>query len=161
ADGRSDDRVRGRHDVHVYATQRPAMARRPAGPVVLSEDRVESLKRWGKRDRFGQLLMAHTEKIAPVDNKTFTLELTERFGPVLQVLGKPSRRVTFMMLGRIASTFPEEQIKEIIGYGPFKFTKDEWQPGEQAVYVRNLNYVPRKETPSGSTGGKKVYLDKV
>jgi peptide/nickel transport system substrate-binding protein len=43
----------------------------------VSEDCVESLKRWGRRDRFGQLLMAHTRKIAPVDKKTFTLELAE------------------------------------------------------------------------------------
>jgi len=60
------------------------------GQPVLSEDCVESLKRWGKKDRFGQLLMAHTGKIAPVDKKTFTLELAERFGPVLEALGKPS-----------------------------------------------------------------------
>jgi peptide/nickel transport system substrate-binding protein len=41
-----------------------------------------------------------------------------------------------MMPARIASTSPEEQIKEIIGSGPFKFARDEWQPGEQVVYVR-------------------------
>src|SRR6202048_4441351 len=44
------------------------------GQPVLSEDCVESLKRWGKKDRFGQLLMAFTGKIAPVDKQTFTLE---------------------------------------------------------------------------------------
>ena len=131
------------------------------GQPVVSEDCVESLKRWGKRDRFGQLLMAHTGKIAPVDKKTFTLELAERFGPVLEALGKPSGNVPFMMPARIASTSPEEQIKEIVGSGPFKFARDEWQPGEQAVYVRNPDYVPRDEKPSGSAGGKKVYLDKV
>src|SRR5262249_5607206 len=60
------------------------------GQPVRSEDCAESLKRWGKKDRFGQLLMAHTGKIAPVDQKTFTLELAERFGPVLDALGKPS-----------------------------------------------------------------------
>ena len=65
---------------------------------------MESLKRWGKKDRFGQLLMAHTAKIAPVDKKTFTLELAERFGPVLDALGKPSSNVPFMMPARIAAT---------------------------------------------------------
>jgi hypothetical protein len=44
---------------------------------------VESLKRWGKKNRFGQLLMAHAGKITSVDKKTFTLELAEPFGPVL------------------------------------------------------------------------------
>jgi len=131
------------------------------GQPVLSEDCVESLKRWGKRDRFGQLLMAHTGKIAPVDKKTFTLELAERFGPVLDALGKPSNLVAFMMPARIAATSPEEQIKEIVGSGPFKFAKDDWQPGKQVVYVRNPDYVPRAEAPSGSTGGKKAYVDKV
>jgi peptide/nickel transport system substrate-binding protein len=131
------------------------------GQPVVSEDCVESLKRWGKKDRFGQLLMAHTAKIAPVDKKTFTLELAERFSPVLDALGKPSSNVPFMMPARIASTPAEEQIKEIVGSGPFKFAKDEWQPGEQAVYVRNPDYIPRDEPPSGSTGGKRAYLDKV
>jgi peptide/nickel transport system substrate-binding protein len=131
------------------------------GQPVRSEDCVESLKRWGKKDRFGRLLMAHTGKIAPVDQKTFTLELAERFGLVLDALGKPSNNVPFMMPARIAATSPDEQIKEIVGSGPFKFVKDEWQPGRQAVYVRNPDYVPRTEAPSGSTGGKKAYLDRV
>ena len=39
------------------------------GQPVRSEDCVESLKRWGKRDRFGQLLVAHTAKIAPADQR--------------------------------------------------------------------------------------------
>src|SRR4029453_7311760 len=130
------------------------------GQPVLSEDCVESLKRWGKKDRFGQLLMAHTGKIAPVDKKTFTLELAERFGPVLEALGKPSSNVPFMMPARIGATSPDEQIKEVVGSGPFKFARDEWQPGEQVVYVRNANYMPRDETPSGSTGGKTGPLNK-
>ena len=131
------------------------------GQPVVSEDCVESLKRWGKKDRFGQLLMAHTGKIAPVDKKTFTLELEEPFGFVLEALGKPSSNVPFMMPARIASTSPDEQIKEVVGSGPFKFARDEWQPGEQVVYLRNSDYVPREEAPSGSTGGKRVYLDQV
>jgi peptide/nickel transport system substrate-binding protein len=130
------------------------------GKPVVSEDCVESLKRWGKKDRFGQLLMAHTGKIAPTDSKTFTIELAEHFGPVLEALGKPNS-VAFMMPARIASTSPDEQIKEFVGSGPFKFVRDEWQPGGQAVYMRNPDYVPRNDLPSGSTGGKKAYLDKI
>ena len=131
------------------------------GQPVHSEDCVESLKRWGKRDRFGQLLMAHTAKVTPVDKKTFTLELAERFGPVLEALGKPSSNVPFMMPARIASTPAEEQIRESVGSGPFKFVKEEWDPGKQVVYARNPDYIPRNETPSGSAGGKKAYVDKV
>jgi peptide/nickel transport system substrate-binding protein len=131
------------------------------GQPVRAEDCVESLKRWGKRDRFGRLLMAHTGKIVPVDQKTFTLELAEPFGPVLDALGKPSSNVPFMMPARIAATSSEQEFKEVVGSGPFKFVKDEWQPGNQAVYVRNPDYVPRPEAPSGSTGGKHAHLDRV
>jgi peptide/nickel transport system substrate-binding protein len=100
--------------------------------------------------------MAHTGKITPVDKKTFTLELAERFGPVLDALGQPGRP-PFMMPARIAATSPDEQIKEVVGSGPFKFARDEWQPGEQVAYLRNTDYIPRDEAPSG----KKVHLDKV
>jgi peptide/nickel transport system substrate-binding protein len=131
------------------------------GQPVVSEDCVESLKRWGKKDRFGQLLIAHTAKLVPIDKKTFTLELTERFGPVLEALGKPSSNVPYMMPARIAALSADEPIKEVVGSGPFKFAQGEWKPGEQVVYLRNTDYLPREGAPSGSTGGKKVYLDKV
>ena len=77
------------------------------GQPVLSEDCVESLKRWGKKDRFGQLLMAHTREITAINKKTFTIELAERFGPVVEALGKPSSNVPFMMPARIASYYNE------------------------------------------------------
>ena len=131
------------------------------GKPVLSEDCVQSLRRWGKKDRLGQLLMAHTEKITAVDSKTFALQLGEPFGLVLEALGKSGSNVPFMMPAKIAATPVEQQIKEVIGSGPFKFARDEWKPGEQVEYVRNSDYVPRDEPPSGSTGGKKVYVDKV
>ena len=66
-----------------------------------------------------------------------------------------------MMPARFAVTPAEEQITEVVGSGPFKFVKDEWKPGDQVVYVKNQDYVPRSEAPSGSTGGKKAYVDKI
>ena len=127
------------------------------GQPVVAEDCAESLKRWMKKDRFGRLLAAHTAKVAPVDRKTFTLELGERSVPCWR--RSASRRATcpFMMPARIAATSADEQIKEIVGSGPFRFVKDEWQPGNQVVYVKHADYVPRNEAPSGSTGGKKVF----
>jgi len=129
------------------------------GHSVVAEDCVESIKRWGKANRFGQLLMARIGKIAAIDKNTFTIELVEHFGPVLDALG--GHRPPFMMPARIASTPPEQQIKEIIGSGPFKFARDEWQPGEQAIYLRNSDYIPRNESPSGSAGGKNVHVNRV
>jgi peptide/nickel transport system substrate-binding protein len=129
------------------------------GQPVVAEDCVESVKRWAKKNRIGQLLMAHTGKIAAIDRSSFTIELAKRFGPVLDALGGP--RPPFMMPARIASTSADEEINETVGSGPFKFAREEWEPGEQAVYLRNADYIPRKEPPSGTTGGKKVYLDRV
>jgi peptide/nickel transport system substrate-binding protein len=65
------------------------------------------------------------------------------------------------MPARLAATSADEQIREVVGSGPFKFARGEWQPGEQTVYLRNPDYVPRGEKPSGSSGGKKAYLDEI
>ena len=110
---------------------------------MLSEDCTESLKRWG-RGTIWPASHGQYREIAPVDKKTFTLELAEQFGPVLDALGKPSSNVPFMMPARIASTSADQQIKEVVGSGPFKFSKDEWQPGEQAVFALESRTLPER-----------------
>ncbi|MGH7263294.1 MAG: ABC transporter substrate-binding protein [Candidatus Rokuibacteriota bacterium] len=131
------------------------------GQPVTAEDCVVSLQRWGKKDVLGRLMSAATGKLQAVDRKTFVLELSEPFGMVLEALGKPSSSVPFIMPARLAATSENEQIKEVVGSGPFRFAKDEWQPGHQVVYVRNPDYSPRNEAPNGLAGGKPVYLDRV
>src|SRR6058998_1514853 len=84
------------------------------GAAVTAEDAVESIKRWSKKDPLGRLLAAHTGKIAPADKKTFTLELSEPFGLVLEALGKPSSNVPFVMPARIAATPDSEPIVSLI-----------------------------------------------
>src|ERR1700753_4193495 len=66
-----------------------------------------------------------------------------------------------MMPKRLAETPPGQQIKEQIGSGPFKFVQAEFQPGVKAVYEKNRDYVPRKEPPSWTSGGKVVKVDRV
>jgi peptide/nickel transport system substrate-binding protein len=131
------------------------------GQPVTAEDCVASLQRWSKRDALGKLLFAAVGKIAPVDRKTFTLDLAEPFGLVLDAIGKPSSNVPFIMPARLAATSENDQVKETIGSGPYKFVKDEWQPGNQVVYVKNPDYVPRNEPPNGAAGGKRVFVDRV
>ena len=41
------------------------------------------------------------------------------------------------------------------------FVTQEFQPGHQAVYVKNTEYVPRDEPPSWASGGKVVKVDRV
>jgi peptide/nickel transport system substrate-binding protein len=131
------------------------------GAPVTAEDCVASLRRWGARDAVGRLMMASLSKMAPVDRKTFVIELETPFGLVLDALGKPSASPSFIMPARLAATDPNEQVKEVVGSGPFKFVKDEWQPGNRVVYLRNANYVPRKEKPSGAAGAKLPLVDRV
>lgn len=131
------------------------------GQPVTGEDVVASIKRWGQRDGQGKLLMKFTENLEAVDAKSFRLTLKEPFGLVLDALAKPSSNVPFIMPARIAATPADEQIKEPIGSGPYKFVKEEWQPGHKVVYVRNPDYVPRAEPPGFAAGGKQVYVDRV
>ncbi len=67
----------------------------------------------------------------------------------------------FIMPERIAKTDANTQITDPTGSGPFKFVKEEWVPGNKAVYVKNPDYVPRKEPPSWAAGGKIAKVDRV
>ena len=131
------------------------------GAPVTAEDAVASIRRWGARDGMGQKLMDLTASMEAVDERTFTLTLSEPYGLVLQSLGKISSNVPFIMPRRLAETDPFEQIPEVIGSGPFRFVADEWQPGARVVYEKFDDYVPRDEPASYAAGGKVAKVDRV
>ena len=131
------------------------------GQPVRAADCVASLERWGKRDTLGQKLMDAVGEIRAVDDRTFTISLKSPFPLILDALGKLSSNVPFMMPERLAKTDPYQQIPEAIGSGPFKFVKEEWVPGNKAVFVKNADYVPRDEAPSFASGGKVAKVDRV
>src|SRR6478735_5992955 len=131
------------------------------GAPVTAEDCVASLKRWGRADNMGQKLMDFTVSIEPIDARSFALKLKEPYGLVLESIGKPSSYTPFMMPKRMAETPAGQQMKEQIGSGPFKFVTAEFQPGVKSVYEKNADYVPRKEPPSWTSGGKVAKVDRV
>jgi peptide/nickel transport system substrate-binding protein len=131
------------------------------GQPVTAEDCVASIKRWGARDALGRLMMGSIAKMAPIDKKTFAIDFEQPFGLVLEALGKPSSNVPFIMPARLAATDPNEQVKEMVGSGPYRFAAAEWQPGNKVVYLANRDYVPRSEAPSGASGGKRALVDRV
>src|ERR1700682_5886347 len=131
------------------------------GSPVTAEDCVASLKRWSKNETMGQTLMDFTASLEATEDRTITLKMKETYGLVLESIGKPSSVVPFMMPKRLAETPVGQQIPEQIGSGPFKFVKAEFQPGVKAVYEKNKDYVPRKEPPSWTAGGKVVKVDRV
>src|SRR5207249_5155700 len=74
------------------------------GKPVTAEDCVASLKRWSARDSMGQKLAQSLQEYKIVNDKTFQIVLKDKFGPVLESIGKPSVVVPFMMPKRVAET---------------------------------------------------------
>ncbi|KAB2919389.1 MAG: ABC transporter substrate-binding protein [Hyphomicrobiaceae bacterium] len=128
------------------------------GAPVTANDVIASLKRWGARDSWGQQLLEFTKSLDVVDDKTVRLTLREPYALVLEALAKPGSLVPFIMPARVAA---DEQITDTIGSGPFIFKKDEWRPGNKAVFVKNPDYKPRSEPASGLAGGKVAKVDRI
>src|SRR5207245_9243086 len=126
---------------------------------VTAEDCVASIKRWGQKDTMGQKMVSFVKDFVVVDGKTFRIVLKEQTGLVLPALGKPSSNVPFMMPKRVADTLASEQISDFTGSGPFVFKRDEWKPGEKAVYVKFAQYKPRSEPGAEPAGGEVGKVD--
>src|SRR3954466_10107353 len=131
------------------------------GKPVTGEDVMASLARWGKRDSMGVALFGFVDRMDSPAPDTFRIFLRDACSFLLEALGKPSSNVPFIMPKRVAETDAFKQIEDYTGSGPDIFKKEEFKPGDKAVYVKNEKYVPRKEAPSGSTGGKQVYVNRV
>jgi peptide/nickel transport system substrate-binding protein len=132
------------------------------GAPVTSDDVIASLKRWAARDSMGQKMAASLAEYKVVDARTFQIVLKQKFGALLEALGKPSVVVPFIYPKKAAEAHDAfTQSDNVIGSGPFIFKKDEWKPGEKTVYLKNQKYKPRPEPQSGLAGGKVVKLDRV
>ncbi|HEY0438655.1 MAG TPA: ABC transporter substrate-binding protein [Xanthobacteraceae bacterium] len=131
------------------------------GAPVTAEDCVASIKRWGAKDALGQKLMTFVEGLTAQGPNVFTIKLKEPTGLLIFGLGKPSSNVPFMMPKRVAETDPNTQISDFTGSGPFVFKREEWKPGDKAVYAKFDKYKPRSEPSSGLAGGKVVKVDRV
>lgn len=131
------------------------------GKPVTSDDCIASIKRWAAQDKMGQVMQELTTAIDKVDDKTFKMTFSTATNIALRALSKPSSLAAFIMPERVAKTSPAEPITEAIGSGPFKFVMDQYKPGVNALFVKNDEYVPRKEEPSGMAGARIVKVDKV
>ena len=131
------------------------------GSAVTAADCVASLQRWGARDSIGRAMGAAGAEWKAVEANNFTLTLKEPFGLVLDALAKPSGFPPVIMPERLAKMPATAPLTEVMGSGPFLFKRDEWVPGNKAVFVRNPNYVGRAEPPSGLSGNKKPHFDRV
>ena len=131
------------------------------GNPVTADDCVASIQRWAKREAFGAKMMDAAEGFTVIDAKTFELKLKRPFAFVIDALGKPGHQIPVIMPARLAHHDADSAVTEIVGSGPFLFLQKEWRPGDRASFVRNPNYVPRKEPADGLAGGKVVGFDRV
>jgi peptide/nickel transport system substrate-binding protein len=132
------------------------------GSRVLARDCVASINRWGRRDAYGQALLAATDELAAPDDRTIRFRLKRPFPRLPDALGKSPSLMPAMMPERLAATDPFKQVPEIVGSGPYMFRADERVPGARVVYSRFANYVPRPQgTPDWTAGPKVAHFDRV
>ncbi|MBC9208019.1 ABC transporter substrate-binding protein [Roseomonas aerophila] len=132
------------------------------GEKVTARDCVASIRRWSKRDPFGDALMAATDELSAPNDRTIRFRLKRPFPLLPQALGKAAVPACFMMPERLANTDPFKVMPEVIGSGPFRFVANERVPGARNVYQRFEGYKPRENGVSDWTSGPKVvHYDRV
>ncbi|MDO9710489.1 ABC transporter substrate-binding protein [Paracraurococcus lichenis] len=131
------------------------------GTPVTAADCVASIKRWARRESLGAQLLRAADSLQALDARSFELRLREPFAFVIEALGKPGHTIPVMMPARIAEAPADKAVTEIVGSGPFLFRREEWRPGDRALFHRNPRYRPRAEPADGLAGGKVVKLDRV
>ena len=129
---------------------------------VLARDCVASVKRWGKRDAFGQAVMAATDELSAPDDKTMVFRLKRPFPLLPDSLGKAGVSMCPIMPERLAKTDAFTQVTEMVGSGPYRFVTNERVPGAKVVYERFAGYTPRPDgTPSLTAGPKIAKFDRI
>jgi peptide/nickel transport system substrate-binding protein len=131
------------------------------GAPVLPKDVIASLKRWMVRDSMGQIIAAQLNTMEGPDDRTVVIKMSKPFPKMLFALGKANSPMAFIMPERIAATDPFKLITEFVGSGPMAFARDEWVPGSKAIFTKFDGYKPRDEPSDWSTGGKRMYFDRI
>ncbi|WP_106409189.1 ABC transporter substrate-binding protein [Pseudoroseomonas deserti] len=126
------------------------------GEKVLARDCVASIRRFARRDSFGEALMAATEELSAPDDRTIQFRLKKPFPLLPLALGKPGSPMPAMMPQRLAETDPFKQVTEMVGSGPYRYLASERVPGARNSYARFERYQPRADGPLGWTAGPKV-----
>src|SRR5258708_18203786 len=131
------------------------------GQPVTAADCVASIRRWASRDSMGQTLAKFLASLEATDARTVKLVLRKPYGLLLDSLAKVGAPVPFMMPERIARTPGSEQVKDIIGSGPYRFRADLHEPGVKIILEKFADYKPRSEPPVWASGGKLAKADRV
>ena len=115
----------------------------------------------GAIDGFGRTLLAATDALDAVDDRTIRFRLSRPFPLLPDALGKISPSILPIMPERLAATPPTKLVSELVGSGPFRFVAGERVPGSRIVYERFAGYVPAAGAPGFTSGAKEVHFDRV
>ncbi|HEY0181352.1 MAG TPA: ABC transporter substrate-binding protein [Rhodopila sp.] len=131
------------------------------GEPVLSRDVVASIKRWGARDAFGQVLMAATDELSAASDKEVVFRLKHPFPLLPNALAKSTSYVPVIMPARLIAD-PAKQVTEVVGSGPYRFIAAERVSGARAVWEKFDGYVPRPDgTPQFTSGPKIARINRI
>jgi peptide/nickel transport system substrate-binding protein len=101
------------------------------GTPVRGRDCIASIRRWGRRDAFGQVLMARVAEMTEESDRVFSIRLNQPFPKLLQCFAKVTTSCLFVMPERLANVDPFQNITEAVGSGPYRFVQSEWVPGSR------------------------------
>jgi len=128
---------------------------------VRAADAVASLRRWMKRNPYGQTLEQRLEEVTALDDRRLRFRLKRPFPLLFRALASIGN-AAFVMPERVAATDPFKQISDATGSGPFRFLAKEYNSGSLIAYERHAGYVPRADGPVSLTAGpKRAYFDRV
>jgi peptide/nickel transport system substrate-binding protein len=128
---------------------------------IRAADAVASINRWSARDTLGQTLRARTAEMRVLDDRRFEIRLNQRFGPMLEALGKPSSYPCFIYPERFATVDPARPFTEVVGSGPYRFVAAERLSGARSVYQRFSGYAPNPGAPNLLGGAKLAHFERV
>jgi len=126
------------------------------GEPVLAKDAVASLKRWMKRNPMGQRLESLTDELVALDDRRLRFRLKQTFPMLVPALGSIAAPIPFIMPERLANTDAFQQVREVVGSGPYRFKADEFNSGSMVVYERFADYQPTPAAGNGLLAGPKI-----
>jgi peptide/nickel transport system substrate-binding protein len=131
------------------------------GEPVRAQDAIQSLKRWAGRETFGQTVAKFVDDWGIADDRTLRIKLTQPIPIFLEAIARGSASVPFIIPEHIARTDPFTQVTDATGSGPYRFVKEEFVPGQLAVYVRNKDYIPASGPADWTSGAKIAHFERL
>jgi peptide/nickel transport system substrate-binding protein len=125
------------------------------GQPVLARDVVASIKRWGGRDAFGQVLMAATDELSAASDNQVVFRLKYPFPLLPNALAKSTSYIPVIMPERLI-TDPTKVVTEVVGSGPYRYIAGERVSGARSVWEKFDGYVPRPDGTPQFTSGPKI-----